>query len=128
MKIFIADDSAIIRERLIAMLSELEGLEVVGEAQGQLEAIKSIQELRPDAVILDIRMAGGSGIEVLRTIRQRGRTPLVIMFTNYPYPQYRKRCMEAGADYFLDKSTEFDKMLEVFGALIPAPAPLVESS
>jgi len=115
--VFIVDDSAVFRERLIDMLSELKGVEIVGEAGGPHEAIKAIQKLKPDAVILDIRMPGGNGIEVLKKIKKDKPAPMVIMLTNYPYPQYRKKCMDAGADFFFDKSTEFEKVTEVLKKL-----------
>ena len=117
MKIFIADDSAVVRERLVEMVSELPGIEIVGQAQGGLEAINAITKLKPDAVILDIRMPGGSGIYVLRCIKKGHVAPVVIMLTSYPYPQYRKKCMDEGADFFFYKSTEFDKVPEVLEQL-----------
>ncbi len=117
MKVFIADDSAVVRERLVEMLSELPGIEIVGQAQGGLEAINAIMQLKPDAVILDIRMPGGNGIDVLRNIKKRYGSPVVIMLTSYPYPQYRKKCMDAGADYFFEKSSEFDSVTEVLEQL-----------
>lgn len=113
MKVFIADDSAPVRERLKTMLSELQGVEVAGQAGDAVEATKSILELKPDVVILDIRMPGGGGIDTLRNIKRVTPAPRVIMLTNYPYPQYRKRCMDAGADFFFDKSSEFHKVIEV---------------
>jgi DNA-binding NarL/FixJ family response regulator len=113
MKVFIVDDSAIVRERLINMLSELEEIEVIGQAEDAREAIDSITKLKPDAVLLDIRMPGGSGIDVLEHIKKDQPAPIVIMLTNYPDTQYRKKCMDAKADFFLDKSTEFEKVIEV---------------
>jgi DNA-binding NarL/FixJ family response regulator len=112
--VFIADDSHIVREHLVTMLEELAGIEVVGQADNVAEAINGISKLRPDAVILDILMPGGSGIEVLENIKQAGAGPLVIILTNYPYPVYRQKCMQAGADFFLDKSSEFDQIPELF--------------
>jgi len=117
-KIFIADDSSVVRERLVTMLSEIEGHEITGVAQDGIEAIERIQELKPDVLILDIRMPLRSGVDVLRTVKQIDPAPKVIILTNYPYPQYRKRCMEEGADFFFDKSTEFEKVLEVFRQLV----------
>ena len=117
MRVLIADDSEVVCQRLIAMLSELPEAEVVGQATNSSEAISSIQELRPDVVILDIRMPGGSGIDVLRTIKKNDSAPRVIVLTNYPYPQYRKACMDAGAEFFLDKSTEFEKVTELIKQL-----------
>ena len=64
MKVFIADDSPILRERLDAMLSELPGIKIVGQAGNVADAIETIRALHPDVVILDIRMPGGSGIGV----------------------------------------------------------------
>jgi len=118
MKVFIADDSAIVRERLGSMLSDLKEVEIVGFAEDVTSAARSIRELKPDAVILDIRMPGGSGIEVLAEIKKGAPAPLVIILTNYPYPQYRERCMHLGADYFFDKSAEFEKVYQVFERLI----------
>lgn len=113
-KVFIADDSLIVREHLVTMLDELVGIEIVGQAENVTEAISAIQHLRPDVVILDIRMPGGSGIDVLQTIKQDEVAPIVIVLTNYPYSGYRQKCLQAGADYFLDKSTEFEQIPELF--------------
>jgi DNA-binding NarL/FixJ family response regulator len=110
MKVFIADDSIVIRERLIEMISEIEGIEVIGEAGTAAEAVPLIIKLKPSVVILDIRMPGGNGISVLETIRKTNLNMKVIMLTNYPYPQYRQKCKEAGADFFFDKDTEFKKV------------------
>ena len=112
MRLFIADDSEILRVRLIDMLSEIEGIEIIGQAQESLDAIESIQKLNPHVVILDIRMPQVNGIKVLEAIKKDDQSPTVIIFTNYPYPQYRKKCMDLGADFFFDKSTEFEKLID----------------
>ena len=112
MRLFIADDSEILRVRLVDMLSEIEGIEIIGQAQESLDAIESIQKLNPHVVILDIRMPPINGFKVLETIKKDDQSPTVIIFTNYPYPQYRKRCIDAGADFFFDKSTEFEKLID----------------
>jgi DNA-binding NarL/FixJ family response regulator len=116
-KVFIVDDSAVLRERLITILSELKGIEIIGQAKGPTEAQEAIPKLKPDVVILDIRMPGGNGIDVLENIKKGKSPPIVIMFTNYPYRQYRKKYMDAGADFFFDKSTEFEKVIEVLKKL-----------
>ena len=117
MRVFIADDSAVLRKHLIRVLSAFENLEIVGEAKDSLQAVEYIRNLRPDVVILDIRMPGSSGIDVLQAIKKDKAPPLFIVFTNYPYPQYRRKCLEAGAEYFFDKSTESEKMIEVLEQL-----------
>lgn len=113
-KVLIVDDSPIVRERLVAILSELAGIEIVGQAENITEAINALGKFRPDVVILDIRMPGGSGIDVLHHIKQTGTGLMVIILTNYAFPEYRQRCLDAGANFFLDKSTEFDQIPALF--------------
>ena len=118
MKVFIADDSSEIRKRIIAMLSDLtERIEMIGEAENVHDAINSIHEFDPDVVILDIRMPGGSGIDVLKNIKKKNEVPIIIILTSYPYSQYRNKCMEAGADFFFDKSRDFEEIVKVVSAL-----------
>ena len=112
-KVFIVDDSPVVRERLTGMISELAGMQVVGHAEIAFEAIHSIRRLKPDVVVLDISMPGGSGMYVLETIKRERPCPLVIMLTNFAHDQYRKKCLQLGADYFFDKTTEFDRVIEV---------------
>lgn len=118
MKVFIADDSSIVCERLTSMISDLRGMEIVGCTANAIEAARKIRELKPDAVILDIRMLGGNGIDVLSTIKKQKGSPLVIILTNYPYPQYREKCERLGADFFFDKSADFEKVFQVLEKLI----------
>jgi len=118
MRIFIADHSEILRVRLVDMLSEIEGIEIIDQAQDSLDAITSVEKLNPHVVILDIRMPPINGIKVLEAIKKNDQSPKVIIFTNYPYPQYRKRCMDVGADFFFDKSTEFEKLVDTVKYLV----------
>jgi DNA-binding NarL/FixJ family response regulator len=116
-RVYVVDDSEFVRERLIEMLSELEEVEIVGGTGDPREALAAIRQMVPDAVILDIRLPGRSGVEVLRDLKKEEASPVIIILTNYPYPQYRKECTEAGADYFLNKSTEFNRIGEVLKGL-----------
>ncbi len=113
MKTFVVDDSEIIQQRLIAMLSEIKHVEVVGAAQSVREAKEAIAQTQPDIVILDIRLLDGSGIDLLQYLKNNPPSPMVIMITNFPFKHYKDKSMEAGADYFLDKSTEFNKIIEI---------------
>jgi len=121
-KVFVADDSAPIRKRLITLLSGTDNVEIVGQARDVAETINFVRELKPDVVILDIRLPDGSGIDVLETIRQEKPVPKVIMLTNYPFVQYRRKCLEAGASFFFDKSTEFYKIPQAIEQLSTAEA------
>ena len=120
MRVVIADDSKIMREHLAGALDGLEGIEIVGSASSGAQALESIRKLTPDVVVLDIRMPNGSGIDVLERIKQDTPCPVVIMFTNYPYPQYQKKCQQAGADFFFDKSTESHRVIETLESLARA--------
>ncbi len=117
MRVIIADDSEIMREHLADALSNLANLEIVGSASSGSQALESIRRLNPDVVVLDIRMPGGSGIDVMEQIKRDTTCPVVIMFTNYPFPQYRKKCEQAGADFFFDKSSESQRLIETIEAL-----------
>ena len=111
MKIFLVDDSVVIRERLKRLLTELPEIEVIGEAGDAPGAIAAILKTEPDVVLLDIHILNGSGIDVLERIKQERVAPTVIMLTDYPYPEYRQLCLAAGADYYFIKSTEFDQII-----------------
>ncbi len=113
-RVLVVDDSTVIRERLNRILKDLGGVTVVGEAEDGREALEMVEDLRPDVVILDIRMGGGSGIEALERIKSLDPAPVVAILTNYPYSQYRARCAALGADFFFDKSTEFVRIAEAF--------------
>jgi len=121
MKILIADDSLVVRDRLVALLTEVRGVEVVAQAKDATEATNLATELRPDVAILDVRMPNGSGADVVREIKQLRPTPKVIVLTNYPHPENRKKCIERGADYFFDKSTEFKKVVAVLRGMLCHP-------
>ena len=110
MKVFIVDDSRIVVERLADLLEEVPGAELVGHAGDVQGAVLGVLETKPDALILDLQLLGGSGLDVLRAVRRDAPRLLVVMCTNYPYSEYREECLGAGANFFLDKSAEFAKI------------------
>jgi DNA-binding NarL/FixJ family response regulator len=122
MRILIADDSAVVRERLLQFLHDVEGVEVVGQAKDALEAKVMAERLKPDVAILDLRMPKGSGADVLHDIKKLQPSPRVIMLTNYSHPENKKKCIDFGADYFFDKSTEFQKVVSVLKSMVQHPA------
>jgi DNA-binding NarL/FixJ family response regulator len=119
MRIVIVDDSVVIRLRLMRLLSGLDGIEIVGQADDVPAAKELVKKLKPDVAILDIRMPSGSGADLVQELKQLNPAPKVIMLTNYPYPENRKKCMDLGADFFFDKSTEFQEVVGVLRSMAP---------
>ncbi len=117
MKLFLVEDSVLIRNRMRRMLQDVEDVEIAGETGDAREAIGKIPQVQPDVVLLDIHLLGGSGIDVLQTLKKGVQNPVIIVLTNYAYPQYRQKCLEAGADYFFVKSTEFDRVIPTLGEI-----------
>ena len=112
-KVFIAENFLPVRRRLAELLTALDGVAVVGEAESPAEAIGGILATRPDWVILDYQLRGGTGVDVLRAVHPKAPSIRFIVLTNHPTSQYRRACTESGAGWFFDKSTEFGKVRDV---------------
>ena len=113
MKVLVVDDSDVVRERLCNLLKPLPGIEVLAQARSAEKAEQLLKEISPDIVVLDIHMPDKSGIALLEEIKQHSPSPTVIMLTNYAFTEYRFRCLNAGASYFFEKSTEFEQVVEL---------------
>ncbi len=113
MKVLIADDAARLRQHLSEAISAIKRIESVAQAQDVSEACESVRRFHHDLVLLDIQMPGGSGIDVLREVKQKSPATTVIMFTNYSDPQYQQKCVELGADHFLSKSRDFKQLIKI---------------
>ena len=116
--IAIVDDSEVIRQRIASKLSTINGIEVVWQAEDLNDSYESLNKQKPDAVILDIQLPSGNGIELLEHIKKLHKGIVTIMLTNYPINQFKKKCFDAGADFFFDKSTEFEKVFCVIKSMI----------
>jgi DNA-binding NarL/FixJ family response regulator len=121
LKVLIADDSDEIVRRLRNMVLDLDFVSGIGHARNGDEARVVTNFMQPSVVILDIRMPGQSGIEVLREIKQNYPQTAVIILTNHAEEEWRTHCREAGADYFLDKSKEFDQIPAILEAIAGKP-------
>ena len=115
LRVFVVEDSELIRKRIIENVNTMGGFSVVGFAESADEAVKSISELRPDIVITDIQLKEGSGIDVVRKVRASPYMPRprIFVLTNYAFPEYKRQCSVAGADEFFDKSSEYDRFLSL---------------
>ncbi len=116
LRVYVVEDSPLLRERLADLFAPIAGLLTVGYAEGADEAIRGILESRPDAVVLDISLAQGSGIDVLRALQRQAPGIEVYILTNFANPQYRRLCARLGARGFFDKSSEFDQVRDAIAA------------
>ena len=105
-RVLLIEDSAVLTRRLIDLLSEPGRVEVAAQASTQSEAVMRLQEGAFDVLVVDIELAEGNGVAVIRHARQLyppDAQPLVVVLTNYASDFVRDHCFAAGADYFLDK-------------------------
>ena len=112
LRIAIIEDSKNIRKRLVELVEEIGDMEVVGEASTESEAIAICSEKMPDAIILDMQLAVGNGLGVMKAMHYATaeNKPTIIVLTNFPSPSVQRAATSLGADFFLDKSLEFHKL------------------
>jgi DNA-binding NarL/FixJ family response regulator len=116
-RVLLAEDHHLVRQGLRALLERETGLEVVGEAADGLEALRLIQDLQPDVVVLDITMPGLNGLEVLRRVRQRLPEIRVLMLSVHEGEEYVQRALQAGASgYLLKRSLSAELLLAIRAA------------
>ncbi|MFA5326581.1 MAG: response regulator transcription factor [Prolixibacteraceae bacterium] len=118
MRIVIADDSALIRERLQNMLLEYGLVDIVGSFNNGSDTLIALQTLKPDLAIVDIEMPGQSGLEILKEIRKKDSALKFIILTFHATDYYRKLAINTGADYFFSKVDDFDKVELVINNLL----------
>jgi DNA-binding NarL/FixJ family response regulator len=120
-KVFLVEDSPLVRDRLLEDLATSEKIEVVGYADTEASALSSLHELECDAIVLDLQLKEGSGLGVLQALRSKNAKPrlLIIAFSNYASAFFRKQAIQLGADFFFDKSRDYERVRQVldgFGA------------
>jgi two-component system, NarL family, response regulator DevR len=117
MKVFLVEDSPILRSRLEGMLSAIPGAQSVGYAEGADDAVRDILATRPDVVVLDIHLKQGNGFDIMRAVTQAAPEIAFYVLTNHPAGGYRTAAERLGARGFFDKSSEFERLREVLGKL-----------
>ena len=116
MKVFLVEDSALLRSRLEAMVRSIAGSVMVGQAAAAPAAIESILAARPDAVVLDLHLEEGNGFDVMKALQQAAPQIAVYVLTNFPSEPYRRKAAALGARGFFDKSAEFDRLRAALAA------------
>ena len=119
LRILLVEDSPLLRGRLENMLSQHAAFKVTGLAAAEAEAVEKLDSVPYDVIVVDVELRPGSGIGVIRQARTRNKDPKdgshvwIIVLTNYDLPTVRERCMQAGADHFLDKMREIDQLIPI---------------
>jgi DNA-binding NarL/FixJ family response regulator len=109
-KVFLVDDSPLVRKRIAQMVEALPQLRVVGEAAGVPEAISGILAAKPDLVLLDLSLENGSGFDVLSAVHRREPGIAFYMLSNFASEPYRRHAERLGARGFFDKFTDLERL------------------
>lgn len=117
MKILIADDSALILERLQAILAEIDEVEVVASLDNGIDALVAMKNLNPDLAIVDMRMPGLTGLQVLDAVRKENKSVIFIMLTLQSQGYIKQMAIQSGTNYFFNKADDFDQIIQVVSAL-----------
>jgi DNA-binding NarL/FixJ family response regulator len=119
LRVYLVEDSAHVRDLLLDFLHVPGEVEIVGYADNEAESVTDILSQPVDAVIVDLKLREGSGMAVIDRLRKAMPTPppVIIVFTNHPFPQIKLHAMKLGADYFFDKSADYDNVRQTLQGL-----------
>ena len=118
MRVLIADDSDLIIDWLTEMLGAFKQVEIVAALKNGKDALEALRSLKPDLAIVDLKMPGLSGLEVLKEIRKIDKDVKFIILTFYAFDPYRQSALKAGVDYFFSKVDDFEKVSRVIAELL----------
>lgn len=111
-RVVLADDHVFVRDGIKSLLENEANIKVVGEATDGLEALKAIEELNPDLLILDIRMPNLTGIEVVEKLRTENKSLKIVMLSMHESEEYVLKSIKAGADGYLLKGSSKEEFLK----------------
>ena len=118
MRVLLADDSVLILERLCEMLSNYKPIEIVCMCKNGIDALAALQNLKPDLAIVDLKMPGLTGLEVLREIRKEDKILKFILLTLHSSDYHHLMAIHAGCDYFFSKADDFEKVASVVDEML----------
>jgi DNA-binding NarL/FixJ family response regulator len=116
LRVFLVEDSQLLRSRLEQMLGALPGASVCGHAAEAEGATRAILADPPDAVVLDIQLAKGNGFDVLKALKERAPGVAVYVLTNFANDAYRAAAERLGARGFFDKSNDIERLRSALAA------------
>jgi DNA-binding NarL/FixJ family response regulator len=111
-KVAIVDDSDAIRKSITALLDDIQEVTVCWQADSADSALNKLEDCSPDFIILDIRMPGKYGLEIISEIKIKTNCKIII-YTSYPYPLYKILSFNKGADFFIDKAENFQCIVDI---------------
>lgn len=117
MRVLLADDSILILNRLKEMLGVLGQVDIVGSFSNGIETLEALRRIKPELAIIDIRMPGLNGLEVIREFRKENKTVKFIILTLFSSGYHQQKAMDAGADYFFNK-IDFKNLTPLIAELI----------
>lgn len=119
--VFIVEDSPIVVERLENIIKDIPSIKLAGKAATIETALMGINLTHPTVVILDIHLKDdapeNNGIDLLQILRKNHPEMILIMLTNMSSFKYKEKCIQLGADYFLDKSIDFTNIADILEGL-----------
>lgn len=122
--VLLVEDSGILAERLRETVLSVPGVELVGTVDCEADAVELLRRVPVDVVVLDLHLRQGTGFGVLRALRQERRDAVVsIVLSNYDLAEYRRAATALGAEYFLDKLHEFERLPRILQQLGANPLP-----
>ena len=113
MNLYIVEDSALIQNRLVRFVEEIPDMRIVGVAADVNTAFEGVMNTDTDAMILDIQLGEGNGLQLLKNVKQNKPGIKVVVLTNHSTDANRLYALRAGADGFLDKSTDFGQIPDI---------------
>lgn len=125
-RILLIEDSEVLSRRLVDLLTDPGCVAITAQATTQSEALSRLQGGSFDVLVVDIELAEGNGVAVVRNARQLyppEAQPLIVVLTNYASDFVRDHCFAAGADYFLDKMRDISQLKTIVARGQPKWAP-----
>jgi two-component system, OmpR family, response regulator len=120
-RVILVEDSQLLAERVRELVEAVPGVELVATAEDEQGALDLIRNQEVDALILDLQLRHGTGFGVLRKMAAMTKRPVVIVFTNYDLPEYRRQAASLGVAHFLDKARDYGRLGEILREIGATP-------
>ena len=117
MRVFLVEPHEGIRRRLKGLLSEIPGLEVIGEARGVPQALEGIRHSAPELVVSNLELSQGTGLDIVTGLRGMNPPPRVILVMDFGDGSVAQACVRAGADFCLYRHTRFEELCQLVQSL-----------